>query len=77
MRAPRVRTSLAATNLKKKHIDPDAYFSITDPRREGKNTNHFFLELERAKLSKPDKDGNYSVTRKLGTFYDYYNSTRV
>jgi hypothetical protein len=57
----------------KHFIDPDAYFSITDLRREAKNTNHFFLEFERAKLGNM-KDGKYSVTRKLEHFYQYYNS---
>jgi hypothetical protein len=54
-------------------IDPDAYFSIKDPKKEGKNTNHFFLELERAKLSSM-KNGEYSITRKFRHYYNYYNS---
>jgi hypothetical protein len=55
-------------------VDPDAYFFITDPKRDGKNTNHFFLEFERAKLGNM-KDGKYSITRKLEHYYRYYNSS--
>ncbi len=54
-------------------IDPDAQFSITNPKREGKNTRNFFLELERAKLGAM-KDGKYGITRKLEHYYDHYDT---
>jgi hypothetical protein len=56
-------------------VNPDAYFSITDPRKESKNTNHFFLEVERAKLGNY-KDGEASIIRKLKAYYEYYNSDK-
>jgi hypothetical protein len=57
----------------KKMIHPDAYFSITDPKKTGSNTNHFFLEIERAKIGNY-KDGEPSIARKLKRYYDYYNT---
>lgn len=50
-------------------IRPDAYFAI---RKDG-NTFHFFLEVERAKLSKY-KNGEPSIIRKLANYYHYYNT---
>jgi hypothetical protein len=57
----------------KKGINPDAYFSITNLKKDGKSTNHFFLELERAKVGNV-KDGVPSIMRKLAAYYAYYNS---
>ena len=54
-------------------VNPDAYFSITDPTKDSKNTNHFFLEVERAKIGNY-KDGEPSIIRKLKGYYEYYNS---
>lgn len=54
-------------------VNPDAYFSVTNPAMEGKNTHHFFLEVERAKIGNY-KDGEPSITRKLKRYYDYYNT---
>lgn len=56
-------------------MNPDAYFSITDPKKESKNTNHFFLEVERAKIGNY-KDGEPSIIRKLNGYYAYYNSDK-
>jgi hypothetical protein len=61
-------------DLKKKTIAPDAYFAITDPTKPaGKNTLHYFLEMERSKIGNM-KNGEPSIIRKLGNFYDYYNT---
>jgi hypothetical protein len=61
-------------DLKTKSIHPDAYFAITDPRRpEGKNTHHFFLEIERSKFSNYG-NGEPSILRKLGKYYDLFDS---
>jgi hypothetical protein len=54
-------------------INPDAYFSLTNPRKEDKNTHHFFLEIERAKIGNY-KEGEPSIIRKLKRYYDYYNT---
>jgi len=58
----------------KKGINPDAYFSLTDPKLpEGKNTMHYFLEIERAKIGNI-RNGEPSIVRKLARYYEYYNS---
>lgn len=54
-------------------VNPDAYFSVTNTQAQGKNTHHFFLEVERAKIGN-FKDGEPSIIRKLRHYYDYYNS---
>lgn len=54
-------------------VNPDAYFSLSNPAKEGKNTNHFFLEVERAKVGNY-KNGVPSIIRKLRGYYEYYNS---
>jgi Replication-relaxation len=54
-------------------VNPDAYFSVTNPRQDGKNTHHFFLEVERAKIGNY-KNGKPSIIRKLKRYYDYYNT---
>jgi len=55
-------------------INPDAYFSISDPAKpEGKNTFHYFLEIERAKIGSW-KNGEPQIIRKLAKYYEYYNS---
>ncbi len=62
------------TDLKTKSIHPDAYFAITDLERpEGKNTHHFFLEVERSKVSSY-KDGEPSILRKLARYYDLFDT---
>ena len=61
------------SGLKTKTIHPDAYFTITNPGKEGRNTNHFFLEIERSKVGNV-KDGQPSIVRKLINYYAYYNS---
>lgn len=81
--APRISSgkggSLAADGLFADHTglkrggNPDAYFSLTNPQTEGKNTHHFFLEVERAKIGSY-KDGEPSITRKLRRYYEYYNT---
>jgi hypothetical protein len=56
-------------------VNPDAYFAITDPKRpEGKNTLHYFLEVERAKIGSW-KNGEPQILRKLGKYYSYFNTT--
>jgi hypothetical protein len=57
----------------KRGIHPDAYFSLTNPKRDGKNTNHFFLEIERSKIGN-QKNGEPSIIRKLAHYYDTYNT---
>ena len=54
-------------------VNPDAYFSVTNPEKEGRNTHHFFLEVERAKIGNY-KDGEPSVVRKLKRYYEYYDT---
>lgn len=54
-------------------ISPDAYFVITDPKKETKHTLPFFYEKERAKLGGYE-DGQPSVIAKLKRYYDYYNT---
>jgi hypothetical protein len=57
-------------------INPDAYFAITDPAKpDGKNTFHYFLEIERAKLGHFN-NGEPQIMTKLGKYYDYYNSPK-
>lgn len=61
-------------DLKKKTVAPDAYFAICDPAKpEGKNTLHYFLEMERSKIGNV-KNGEPSILRKLAKYYDYYNT---
>jgi hypothetical protein len=50
-------------------VNPDAYFSISG----SKGTNHFFLEVERAKIGNY-KYGEPSIIRKLAAYYKYYNT---
>ena len=60
----------------KRTVSPDALFAIRDPKRpEGKDTLYYFLEIERAK-SGNYRDGRSSIIRKLGKYYDYYNSNK-
>jgi hypothetical protein len=55
-------------------INPDAYFAITDTSKpEGKDTLHYFLEIERAKLGSW-KNGEPQIIRKIAKYYAYYNS---
>ncbi len=56
-------------DLKTESVHPDAQFSI----KTQKGWFHFFLEIERAKNSKYI-DGEPSIIRKLGMYYDYYGS---
>lgn len=57
----------------KRGIHPDAYFAITDPSKAGKNTNHFFLEVERQRMGGM-WEGRPSILRKLDRYYDLYNT---
>jgi hypothetical protein len=55
-------------------INPDAYFAITDTSKpEGKDTPHYFLEIEQAKLG-GGKNGEPQIIRKLAKYCAYYNS---
>ena len=61
-------------DLKTATIHPDAYFAITDPQQpEDRNMNHFFLEIERSKFSNY-QDGEPSIIRKLGKYYDLFDT---
>lgn len=61
-------------DLKTKTIHPDAYFAITDPKKpDGMNTLHFFLEIERSKVSKY-KEGEPSILKKLARYYDLFDT---
>jgi hypothetical protein len=61
-------------DLKTDHIHPDAYFAITDPAKpEGKNTYHYFLEIERSKIGNY-KDGQPSILRKLSAYYKHFDT---
>lgn len=61
-------------DLKTKSIHPDAYFAMTDRKKpEGKNTHHFFLEVERSKVSRYE-DGEPSILRKLARYYDLFDT---
>lgn len=56
-------------------VNPDAMFAITNPALpDDKNTFYYFLEIERAKMGHY-QDGESSIMRKLGKFYEYYDST--
>lgn len=58
----------------KKTINPDAYFGIEDPKKPtGHNTLHYFLEIERAKVGNY-KNGEPSIIRKLGKYYEFYDT---
>jgi hypothetical protein len=57
-------------------VSPDAMFAITDPQKpEGKNTLYFFLEMERAKIGH-FVNGEPSIMRKLGRYYEYYGTDK-
>jgi hypothetical protein len=57
-------------------VSPDAMFAITDPAKpEGKNTLFYFLEMERAKIGHY-RDGEPSIMRKLGKYYEYYGTDK-
>ncbi len=61
-------------DLKTATIHPDAYFAITDPEKpEGRNTHHFFLEVERSKVSSY-RDGESSIIRKLEKYYKLFDT---
>jgi len=61
-------------DLKTKAIHPDAYFAITDPTKsEDRNTHHFFLEVERSKVSNY-RDGEPSIIRKLEKYYSLFDT---
>ena len=58
----------------KRTINPDAYFAIADPSQPaGKNTFHYLLEVERAKLGHM-RDGESQIVKKLSKYYKFYNS---
>lgn len=60
----------------KKTVSPDALFAITDPKQpEGKDTLYYFLEIERAKIGN-FKNGEPSILRKLGRYYEYYDTKK-
>jgi hypothetical protein len=51
-------------------------FALTDPAKpEGKNTLYYFLEMERAKIGHYG-DGEPSIIRKLGKYYEYYGTDK-
>jgi hypothetical protein len=54
-------------------VNPDAYFSLTNPEIEDKNTHHCFLEVERAKIGNW-RNGEPGIIRKFRRYYDYYNT---
>jgi hypothetical protein len=57
-------------------VNPDAYFAITDPSKpEGKDTLHYFLEVERAKFGHY-QNGEPQIMKKLGHYYDYFNTDK-
>ncbi len=70
---PKLRITWNQSNIKR-GVAPDAHFSITDPKLpEGKNTFHYFLEIERAKIGNI-KNGEPSIIRKLAKYYEYYDT---
>ncbi len=54
-------------------VHPDAFFTVEDPRSPDKEFC-YFLEIERSKFGNY-RDGEPQILRKLGAFYDYFNST--
>jgi hypothetical protein len=55
----------------KRGIHPDAYFALTDPSKPaGKNTLHYFLEIEKGKKTFED------LLKKLGRYYELYNTDK-
>jgi Fe2+ or Zn2+ uptake regulation protein len=63
-------------DLKTATVHPDAYFAVTDPAKpEGRNTHHFFLEVERSKISNY-KEGQPSIVRKLAKYYALFGKSQ-
>jgi Replication-relaxation len=51
----------------KRLIHPDAYFAFTDPAKpDGKNTFHYFLEIEKGKKTLDD------LLKKLGRYHELF-----
>lgn len=70
---PRFNIRWYQSNIKR-CVNPDVYFSITDYELPPeKNTAHYFLEIERAKIGNI-VNGEPSIVRKLGKYYDFYDS---
>lgn len=58
----------------KREINPDAYFGLQDLKKpEGRDTLHYFLEIERAPLGNY-RNGEPSIIRKLAKYYEFYDS---
>lgn len=75
-KGPRYRVRWHQSNIKRGGVAPDAYFSITDTTLPpDKNTDHYFLEIERAKIGNI-KDGEPSIIRKLAHYYEYYDTPK-
>lgn len=56
----------------KRSIHPDAYFTLTNPKLpEGKNTLHYFLEVEKGKKTFDD------LLKKLGRYHALYNTDKA
>lgn len=53
-------------------VHPDAHFTIA-PAKASELPRQYFLEIERAKFANY-RDGEPQIIRKLGAFYEYYNS---
>lgn len=70
---PRFKLKWFQSNIKRS-VNPDAYFSLTDYELPSeKNTAHYFLEIERAKIGNI-VNGEPSIVRKLAHYYDYYDT---
>lgn len=55
----------------KRGIHPDTYFALTDPAKPaGKNTFHYFLEIEKGKKTFDD------LLKKLGRYYELYDTDK-
>jgi hypothetical protein len=54
-------------------IHPDALFTIEDPANPDRDFA-YFLEIERSKFGNY-RDGEPQILRKLGAFYQYFNTT--
>jgi Fe2+ or Zn2+ uptake regulation protein len=62
------------SNLKRE-IHPDALFAFTDPNKPGdRNTNYFFLEIEKQKVNGRTPNSEPDIIRKLARYHEYYDT---
>jgi len=73
---PRFIITWQQSDLDHGGVDPDAHFSITHTNLPpDKNTFHFFLEMERAKIGNVKGD-EPSIIRRQARYFELYNTDR-